>query len=309
MLYEMVTGKHPFSGSSIGNLIVKHLTAPLPPVGDVGPNLPAALDQVIQRATAKDPATRYPDAQALSADVGRILSGEPAPALAATGLIVATNPYKGLRAFQEADAGDFFGREALTRRLLARLGEQGEACRFLAVVGPSGSGKSSVVRAGLLPSLRRGALAGSENWFFVDMLPGVHPLDELEIGLTRVSVNPGLNLGEQLRRDARGLLRAARMALPSDQDELLLVVDQFEEVFTLARDRQEARHFLDLLYTAATDPGSRVRVIVALRADFYDRPLMVPDFSTLLQRRTEVVLPLTAKKWNVQSAVRPNAWA
>ena len=206
------------------------------------------------------------------------------------------NPYKGLRAFQEADADDFFGRDALIQRLVARLGEQGEACRFLAVVGPSGSGKSSVVRAGLLPSLRRGALPGSEDWFFVDMLPGAYPLDELEIGLTRVSVNPGLNLGEQLRRDERGLVRASRMALPSDQDELLLVVDQFEEVFTLGQDPQEARRFLDLLHAAAADPASRVRVIVALRADFYDRPLMVPGFSTLLQRRTEVVVPLTAEE-------------
>src|SRR5262249_2187012 len=70
------------------------------------------------------------------------------------------NPYKGLRAFEEADAADFFGRELLTRHQVERLRET----RFLAVVGPSGSGKSSLVRAGLVPALRRGALPGSDTW-------------------------------------------------------------------------------------------------------------------------------------------------
>jgi class 3 adenylate cyclase len=78
------------------------------------------------------------------------------------------NPYKGLRAFEEADAPDFFGREALTEHLVERI----QTTRFLAVVGPSGSGKSSVVRAGLVPALRRGALHGSERWQIVQLLPG-----------------------------------------------------------------------------------------------------------------------------------------
>src|SRR5262249_29991476 len=98
------------------------------------------------------------------------------------------NPYKGLRAFQETDAADFFGRAALTEQLLARLGEGGESSRFLAVVGPSGSGKSSVVKAGLIPALRRGALANSERWFITDMLPGTHPFEELEAALLRVAI-------------------------------------------------------------------------------------------------------------------------
>src|SRR5262249_27360332 len=81
------------------------------------------------------------------------------------------NPFKGLRAFEEADAADFFGREALTEHLVGRLAET----RFLAVVGPSGSGKSSVVRAGLIPALRRGALPGSNHWPVVEMFPGAYP--------------------------------------------------------------------------------------------------------------------------------------
>ena len=100
------------------------------------------------------------------------------------------NPYKGLRPFEEADAPDFFGREALTQQLLTRLGEGGDLNRFLAVVGPSGCGKSSVVGAGLVPALRRGGLPHSENWFIVEVLPGPHPLEELEAALLRVAASP-----------------------------------------------------------------------------------------------------------------------
>ena len=300
MLFEMLTGQHPFRGSSSGELLVKHLTVPLPPLQQVRPDLPAELDRVIQCATAKDPAARYADVTALVADFRRALAPEAAPTPTrpiAEQALTAPNPYKGLRAFQEADALDFFGREALTAHLLARLApspSQGEGdSRFLAVVGPSGSGKSSVVKAGVLPALRRGAWPGSEQWFVVEMLPGPHPLEELEIGLLRIAAHQPGGLMEQLRRDERGLARAARLVLPSADSTLLLIVDQFEEAFTLIEDKAEAKHFLDSLYAAVTDPRSPVRVILTLRADFYDRPLMHPDFSELMRQHTEVVVPLT----------------
>ena len=243
--------------------------------------------------------------------VGKIRSGElelPAAAGAPPSdetTLQAANPYKGLRAFQEADAADFFGREALTERLVARLGEAGEAARFLAVVGPSGSGKSSLVKAGLIPALRDGALPGSEKWHIMEMIPGSHPFDELEIGLLRVAMHASPSLKEPLRRDERGLLRAARLALPSDRSELLLVIDQFEEVFTLVDDKAEARQFLESLYTAVTDPRSPVRVVITLRADFFDRPLLNPDLSRLVQDRTEVVIPLAVDE--LERAIRAPA--
>jgi WD40 repeat protein len=207
------------------------------------------------------------------------------------------NPYKGLRAFQEADAGDFFGREALTRRLLGRLGEAGELARFLAVIGPSGSGKSSVVRAGVLPALRRGTLTGSRHWFIVEMIPGAQPLAELAQALLRVAVDKPRDLLGQLQRDERGLLHATQQLLPGGAEtELVLVLDQFEEVFTLVEDEAERTHFLNSLQTAVTDPHSRLRVILTLRADFYDRPLLYTGLSELVRERTEVVTPLTAEE-------------
>jgi WD40 repeat protein len=133
------------------------------------------------------------------------------------------------------------------------------------------------------------------------MCPHSHPLDELEVALLRLSANPNLKLSEQLQRDERGLLRAARLALPDAHSQLLLVVDQFEELFTLA-DRTEARHFMNLLYQAVTDPHRAVRVVLTLRADFYDRPLMEQEFSALVQKRTEAVVPLSGEE--LERAVR-----
>jgi WD40 repeat protein/energy-coupling factor transporter ATP-binding protein EcfA2 len=206
------------------------------------------------------------------------------------------NPYKGLRAFQSADNQDFFGREKVTAKLLKRMEEVHEFGRFLAVIGPSGSGKSSLVKAGLIPALWRGELPGSEKWFIIEMLPGAHPLDELEIALTRVAANQAGNLHEQLTRDRRGLIRAAQLILPGDDSELVVMIDQFEEVFTLLEDETLRGNFLDLLYTAVIEPRSRVRIVITLRADFYDRPLHYADFGELVRSRMETVLPLSAQE-------------
>ncbi len=296
MLYELLTGIRPFLGPTPIDLIQQHLYATLPPLAANRSGLPEAFDQIIAHATAKDPSERYADVDQLLSDFHEVLqSGR----LQATPLVPSlpieiVNPYKGLRAFEEADAPDFFGREALTQQLLTRLGEGSDLHRFLAVIGPSGSGKSSVVKAGLLPALRRGALVGSENWFVITLTPGPHPLEELEAALLRIAVNPPESLLKQLREDERGLLRAINRTLPADDNiELVLIIDQFEEVFTLVQDEAERAHLLDSLVAATMAERSRVRVIITLRADFIDRPLRYVDFGELVQRRSELVLPLT----------------
>jgi WD40 repeat protein len=315
VMYEVLTGEHPYPGTTPADQLVKHITEPLPPLWEQRPDLPRILDGVLQRATAKDPAGRYPDALTFAAAFRAALRAKTEEDFATAVISVASqemvNPYKGLRPFEEADAADFFGREALTEQLLACLTpslegggrgrrEPSAAGKFLAVVGPSGSGKSSVVKAGLLPALRAGALPDSERWFVVEMLPGAHPLDELEIGLLRVAVRQPPSLMEHLVRDERGLLRAARLILPENADhgrgELLLVIDQFEEVFTRAVNAEEREHLLQNLYAAVTEPRSPVRVVITLRADFYDRPLMHPDVGRLMREHTEVVLPLSAEE-------------
>ena len=241
--------------------------------------------QVIRlRAEANDAADDMAFRRALGARAVGLAPAVP-------GAIVA-NPYKGLRAFEEGDAVDFFGREELVEELVKRV----KQTRFLAVVGPSGSGKSSVVRAGLIPALRRGAIAGSEGWHIADMFPGAHPLDGLESALLRAAPDPPATLMEQLESDEHGLHRAVLRLLPSDQSELVLVIDQFEEVFTLVEDEAVRTHFLGSLEAAATEPHSRLRVVVTLRADFYDRPLLYRGFADLFKSRVEAVVPLSAEE-------------
>jgi WD40 repeat protein/DNA-binding SARP family transcriptional activator len=214
---------------------------------------------------------------------------------------VERNPYKGLRAFTEADARDFFGRGELVRRLLARLREGAAGSRFLALVGPSGSGKSSVVRAGLVPAIRQGALSTEADPFVAEMFPGTHPMDDLEAALVRIAVRPVPRLLDRLVQGSRGLLEAIDLIAPGDA-EVFLVVDQFEECFTLTTDEAERELFLESLRVASADPESRLRVIVTLRADFYDRPLIYPRFGALLADRTEAVPPLVPDE--LEKAIR-----
>ncbi|MEO8288910.1 MAG: helix-turn-helix domain-containing protein [Chloroflexota bacterium] len=206
-----------------------------------------------------------------------------------------SNPYKGLRAFQELDEADFFGREALTTRLLESLSQESDLSRFLAVVGPSGAGKSSLVRAGLIPALHRQAVMNGVKKVVANLNPGTHPFEELEACLLRVAVNPPPSLMEQLRADERGLARSVKRVLPGDdQCELVLVIDQFEELFTLVPDERVRADFIDSLFSAVTDTRSRLRVVVTLRADFYDRPLLYLPSTELFSARSQLVGPLSS---------------
>ena len=180
-----------------------------------------------------------------------------------TGPSAARNPYKGLRPFAEDDAQDFFGRASLEDEVLRALGD---GARLVALVGPSGSGKSSVVAAGVIPRLRAGALPGSERWAISGIVPGAHPLGELE---------------------------AARAERPDGP--MLLVIDQFEETFTLSAEVERER-FLRELAAAVADPDGRLSVLLTLRADLYGAPLLEPDFAQVFTSGVLNVLPMTARE-------------
>ena len=213
------------------------------------------------------------------------------------------NPYLGLRAFDEVDGDRFFGREELVAELLERLGGTGESSRFVLLVGGSGSGKSSVVRAGVLPALRAGAISGSEQWLVTTMLPGSAPFKELAESLRRVAVAESPDLADELADGSITLVEAADRVLPGEQP-LVLFIDQFEELFTLAPDGEQ-RQFLDCLATAVSS-GGRVRVVTTLRADFYDRPLAFQGFGELAGTATIAVAAMSAS--SIDSAiVRPLA--
>jgi WD40 repeat protein len=215
------------------------------------------------------------------------------------------NPYKGLQPFGMSDASDFFGRETLIEECLKALQQallteqQGQQPgRLLAVIGPSGSGKSSVVMAGLLPRLRRGELPSSDTWVYLgSIVPGTDPIEALTIGLSDHFPEKGLEtIRVDLEKDsARGLHQYAAVLARRQESTsvlVLLVVDQFEEIFTHTVNEEVRRHFLDLLITATTDPGGSLLLILTLRADFYDRLMQHADLYRLIDAHRCPVLPM-----------------
>ncbi len=211
--------------------------------------------------------------------------------------IAPRNPFKGLRAFTSADAGDFFGRVGLVNALLAALArEDAAAPRFLALVGASGSGKSSVVLAGLLPRLRAGALPESGGWVYLAPLaPGVRPLDALaQVLAAALPDRAAAAIRDELEDGPDALHRLATEIATQPEQRVVLVVDQCEELFAAAVAEEERRQCIDLLVAAATITGGPTLVLLTLRADFYDRPLRYPALGALLDARGMAILPATA---------------
>ncbi|MET0565939.1 MAG: BTAD domain-containing putative transcriptional regulator [Acidimicrobiia bacterium] len=249
---------------------------------ELGARLEAGVAAVVGNPGAYDTVEQFAGAfrSAVGATQGQVAFGD------------VPNPYKGLVPFDEADTAQFFGRERLVERLLTRLGGPDPLNRFVAVVGPSGSGKSSVVHAGLVPALRVGGVPGSDSWFIATMTPGSHPFDSLERAITSVAVSMPPTLVEQLVAQPSGLRRSIPGLLPDEVSPFVLVVDQFEELYTMTGDH-ERQVFTEALVDAITHPQSRVRVVITLRADFYDHPLATIGIGELLRDHTELVTPMT----------------
>ena len=184
-------------------------------------------------------------------------------------------PFPGLRSFSQDESELFFGREGQSDELARKLGQS----RFVAVVGTSGSGKSSLVRAGLLPSLEGGCLvkAGS-SWEVVDMRPGRRPIEHLAAALEGAKIAESPVDPEQLRESSLALVDLARAAYQEkrlDRDKnLLVLVDQFEELFRYqAKDSKMADHdekaaFVKLLLEVVKQRDFPVYVIITMRSDF-----------------------------------------
>jgi WD40 repeat protein len=186
-----------------------------------------------------------------------------------------SSPYKGLNYFDEADSDLFVGREELTARLTDRVLSLGsnrltEDTRFLVIVGASGSGKSSLVRAGLVSALRWNK--ASTDWHVYILTPTAHPLESLAAALSQESdsVSAITTLMDDLARDERSLqIFAKRKLSGGNGSSLLLVVDQFEELFALCRSEAERASFIGNLLTAASEMDGAGIVVITLRADFY----------------------------------------
>ena len=202
-------------------------------------------------------------------------------------------PYQGLEAFDEEHAEFFFGRERDVQRLVEKL----KTTRFLAVLGASGSGKSSLVRAGLIPALRAGALPHSEAWTICVFKPGSRPLTSLTAKLLHLSSGKHAMQStlDEMAKDERTLHLAVAFALADiPAGRILWVIDQFEEVFTLCSDEKERASFLGNLIYAASIPDGQSTVLLTMRADFLPKCADWPELATLVASQQFLVSPMDA---------------
>lgn len=196
------------------------------------------------------------------------------------------NPFKGLESFQETDNDFFFGRDGLVDKAVERLSQivdKNEDARFMAFVGASGSGKSSVVRAGIVPAIRAGRLPGSDDYPIVIFKPGNKPVEALASRLLPLIGDVSVEMMlERLGESHKALDEVTReiMVAAPPEDRFTIIIDQFEEVFTRV-DYEEQLQFLDLLYEAVTSKNGRALILITMRADFFDRLSHFPLLAAL----------------------------
>jgi WD40 repeat protein len=257
VLYELVTRRRPFGGSSEGEILAAILRDEPPAPSSIHSAVPPVLDGVVRRCLAKPPSERFSSAREVAAALETVLASLNAGRFATARPPDVRGPYPGLKPFRESDTERFFGREAEVEALWARLHEQ----RILAVIGPSGVGKTSFVRAGVLASRPTG-------WAAVMCAPGVNPFRSLGQALAPQLADDAEALSQLVGFDdletALGLLGRWRRA----HNEALVVVDQFEELFALSAKEEQAR-FAELIGRLATEAD--VHVVLLMRDDFLMR--------------------------------------
>ena len=260
VLYELLAGAHPLAPLSRERLErVIDMDAPMPRLRDVRPGL-AALSDIVERCLRKQKAERFASAAELGDALEPLREGA-RPLKLSEGEL----PFAGLSAFQEADAGRFFGRERDIAAVVGRLRRQ----PLVTVAASSGAGKSSFVRAGVIPALK----GSGEDWHVLVLRPGRAPVAALGEALAQAvpaalpaslgdfHAEPGL-LGARLRAHCRARGAGSRA---------LVFVDQFEELYTLVADPGERAAFIGSLLGAADEASSPLRVILTIRSDFLDR--------------------------------------
>ena len=211
-------------------------------------------------------------------------------------------PYRGLNAFAEDDAGVFYGRQRLIKNLLQHLSKS----RLLCVVGPSGSGKSSVVRAGLVPSLKNETLDNAPQWTVLPiMVPGSKPLENLAHLLQPPKTQSKSWEREQVAAFSGDSGHLLKLVTKNYTTPVILVVDQFEEAFTLCPDESIRNAFVNNLVSLTQAPEAKHIVILTMRTDFENKISLLPDFQPLFEQNLVRVMPLNASE--LRSAVEDPA--
>jgi serine/threonine protein kinase len=269
ILYRLICGRHPLYPLDGMELVATAMVdVPMPSMQSAAPaDVPLELIHIIDRCLLKHKSQRWQSAGELLSVLEPFLPGRrPAE------LQIDESPYAGLSSFQEHDAGKFFGRNHEIAAMVTRIRDR----PLMAVVGSSGVGKSSFVRAGLVPALKR----SGEVWETLVIRPGRKPLDALA-AMVQPMVATGANLADdmevqqrlvdKLRREPGHLGHVLRGRARRDNRRVLLFVDQFEELYTLVADHEERAAFTACLSAVADDATSPLRVVLSIRSDFLDR--------------------------------------
>ncbi|MBC7977638.1 MAG: protein kinase [Myxococcales bacterium] len=276
LLHRMICGRHPLHPLDGNQLVVTAmLELPMPSMSEAAPtDVPRELVQIVDRCLLKIKEQRWQSAAELLAALELFLPGRRTQMLQ-----IDESPYAGLSSFQENDAGKFFGRNREVAAMVTRIRDR----PLMAVVGSSGVGKSSFVRAGLVPALKR----SGEVWETLVVRPGRKPLEALA-GIIAPMVATAANLAddvdehkklvETLRKEPGHLGHVLRLRARRDNRRLLLFVDQFEELYTQVAEVEERAAFTACLSAVADDATSPLRVVLSVRSDFLDRVAEDPAF-------------------------------
>jgi serine/threonine protein kinase len=294
ILFEMVSGQHPLAPRKGWDLMVTGvLREPMPSVRTVCPNLSDELANIIDHCLQKPKAHRFGSARELLDALEPMLPGRYVRRLRSD-----ESPYAGLKSFQESDAHRFFGRSRDVAAAVARLRD----LPLVGIVGPSGVGKSSFVRAGIVPALK----ASGEPWSTLVVRPGRSPMAALAYALApMLSTSSGANttaitvaadlsqqqqIVERLYAEPGYLGAALRSRARSRSQHILLFIDQFEELYTQVVDPRERLAFTACLAGVCDDVTTPLRLVLALRSDFLDH---VAEAPTLLAELTHGLFFLT----------------
>ncbi len=278
LLYELLSGKHPFRReTAVGTLTAILEDTPTELVG-LGRGIPPAVSGIVRRCLSKGREERYPSAHDLAVALEAVLQ---APAGAASlQEVEEKSPYPGLSSFTERDAAHFFGREAEIRALWQRLQNR----KLLAVIGPSGTGKTSFVRAGVIA-------AAPEGWRCLWVSPGNRPFPAMVRALVPELSSDPETLQRLVGAETNDELVGAIGLWRRRHGDVLLVVDQFEELFTL-NPREVQERYAALLGRLASEAD--VHVLVSLRDDFLMRSQEQPPLRPVLGELT-ALLPLSVE--------------
>ncbi len=288
LLYELLAGTAPHRDIPLSELGHVVQTRAIPRLVEAVPDLEPALAAAVDRLVERDPRARFASADAL------LLALEEVAARPSRAALPGGNPYRGLAAFESAHGSLFFGRQREIQELVDRVRTE----PFVVVGGDSGTGKSSLCRAGALPFL-----AEHDRWSCVDVIPGRHPEHSFAAALAAWTGVDEAELTALVRESPEGFARAIRRAIGSSR-RLLLFVDQLEELMTLSEPREARAVAAGLAALAVRSPS--VRVLASCRSDFLSRVATLPGLADEMARGLYFLPPLTGERVR-EIIVRPAA--